>query len=240
MTNKSRIKEAYIGVFGVIILSIIFVLLDEDKAPLLKADFTRPLFVLVLLFIITLTILGMVVSKDKKINVTTRHAIIAFLAAYFAHINMVFVPYFMVGILVYFTYDPDDHKINSEITDELYNSKNRGDEEREQFRGWSGERTQEEKERDMERKRDDERKKRNADAERNAELERQKILQREREERNADAKRNAELERQEILKRQQEAERDKILQIEWKKRNAEQEKQEKQGKRIPTYPIIFA
>lgn len=102
MTTKD-LTDAYVGIFAVVLLAVVYILFDEKKAPQLRKDFSDVKFVIFALIILAISIWGIFISKNKRIQTATRHAFIAFLIAYFAHLDMVFAAFFIVGILVYFT-----------------------------------------------------------------------------------------------------------------------------------------
>lgn len=88
----------------IVIIAVIFVILatnEQSRFDLLKKDFSNRLFVtsFILIFIVTISCLR---YGNKKLKYACRSALISFIIAYLAHLNMAFAVYFIVGILVYY------------------------------------------------------------------------------------------------------------------------------------------
>lgn len=84
-------------------IAVIYALRNEEKFNLLKKDFEHPVFLFFIVAIIIISIWGL--SNDNPhIKDATIKAIIAFITAYLAHLNMVFLVFFIVMIFGYFTF----------------------------------------------------------------------------------------------------------------------------------------
>jgi len=90
-----------IALLGVI-LTLIFK--DKEKLEKIEGDLKNPQFLFFLILIILLIIFGYF-NKSARIRKATFHATIAFLVAYLAHLDMVFVAFFLVGFVTYFIGD---------------------------------------------------------------------------------------------------------------------------------------
>jgi hypothetical protein len=94
----------YLGVWVsvVALISVIYVMRNEERFSILKKDFSSPLFVGIFTLIVILSIIGLSLKEGKAKN-STRHAVIAFITAYLAHLNMGFAVFFIVWIFVFYT-----------------------------------------------------------------------------------------------------------------------------------------
>lgn len=90
-----------IGVAIVALIAIIYVFKDEERFAVLKKDFTTPVFVGIFVLIVILSAIGLSLKEGRGKN-ATRHAVIAFITAYLAHLNMAFAVFFIVGLFVYY------------------------------------------------------------------------------------------------------------------------------------------
>ena len=84
---------------GVIIYNIII----DNKINIIKRDLTNPKFILMLL----LVLLFLFFVKDKNEERSQKandHAIIAGIGAYFGHLDMPLVAFFLTGTYTYYTY----------------------------------------------------------------------------------------------------------------------------------------
>ncbi len=104
MAKKINNTDLYLSLGATLAIIMLMVLRDEDKWKIVKKDFSSISFIGFFLIILALTIIGLN-SNNKKIKTSTRHALVAFLIAYLAHLDMVFGAFFLVGIFVYFTDD---------------------------------------------------------------------------------------------------------------------------------------
>lgn len=100
--NKVNNKELIIAVLLILSIVSLVVIRDRSRLDKVKGDFTNLTFLSFLFIIIGISVWGFT-TGSKKIQNATRHAIVGFLIAYFAHIDMVFVAFFLVGTFVYFT-----------------------------------------------------------------------------------------------------------------------------------------
>jgi uncharacterized membrane protein len=91
-----------IGISIVALVAVVYALRDEERLSVLKKDFTTPVFVGVFVLIIILATIGLSLKEGRAKN-ATRHAVIAFITAYLAHLNMAFAVFFIVGLFVYYT-----------------------------------------------------------------------------------------------------------------------------------------
>lgn len=91
-----------IGIAIVALVAIIYALRDEEKFSVLKKDFTTPVFVGIFIIIVALSAIGLSLREGRTKN-ATRHAVIAFITAYLAHLNMAFAVFFIVGLFVYYS-----------------------------------------------------------------------------------------------------------------------------------------
>lgn len=102
MVEKIKSKEFLISLMLIFIIIGIIVLKDENKLVIIKKDFQSPLFIGFFMVIVGVSIIGLL-SSNNRLKTSVRHAIIAFLIAYFAHLDAVFGSFFIVGAFVYFT-----------------------------------------------------------------------------------------------------------------------------------------
>lgn len=100
-SGKNMTKLA-IGISIVALIAIIYATRDDEKFAVLKKDFSTPIFVGVFTLIVILSIIGLNLHEGRFKN-ATRHAVIAFITAYLAHLNMAFAVFFIVGLFVYYT-----------------------------------------------------------------------------------------------------------------------------------------
>jgi predicted permease len=99
--SKKNQTHLAIGVTIVALIAIIYAMKDEEKFAILKKDFTNPIFTGIFVAIIILSVIGLNV-KEGRLKNATRHATIAFVTAYLAHLNMSFAVFFIVGLFVYY------------------------------------------------------------------------------------------------------------------------------------------
>lgn len=83
-------------------IAMLYALKDEEKFNILKKDFTNLMFLLFAIMICVISIWGLSNSNEKVKDATVK-AIIAFITAYLAHVNMVFLVFFIVIIFGYYT-----------------------------------------------------------------------------------------------------------------------------------------
>lgn len=83
-------------------IAVLYALKDIEKFNILKKDFTNPTFLLFVFVIFIISVWGLT-NENDKINDATIKAIIAFITAYLAHVNMVFLVFFIVMIFGYYT-----------------------------------------------------------------------------------------------------------------------------------------
>jgi hypothetical protein len=90
-----------IGIAIVALIAIIYATRDDERFAVLKKDFTNPVFIGIFVLIVILSIIGLSLQEGRTKN-ATRHAVIAFITAYLAHLNMAFAVFFIVGLFVYY------------------------------------------------------------------------------------------------------------------------------------------
>ena len=90
-----------IGITIVSLVAIIYAMKDQERFAVLKKDFSNPIFITIFSVIIILSIIGLS-TKNERLKNSTRHATIAFITAYLAHLNMAFAVFFIVGLFVYY------------------------------------------------------------------------------------------------------------------------------------------
>jgi len=91
-----------IGITIIALLAILYATRDEERFAVLKKDFSTPVFVGVFVLIVILSTIGLNL-KEGRLKNSTRHAVIAFITAYLAHLNMAFGVFFIVGLFVYYS-----------------------------------------------------------------------------------------------------------------------------------------
>lgn len=82
-------------------IAVLYALRDEEKFNILKKDAQHPVFLSFVIIIIIISVWGLN-NKNPRINDATIKAIIAFITAYFAHLNMAFLVFFIVIIFAYY------------------------------------------------------------------------------------------------------------------------------------------
>lgn len=101
-SSGKNMTKLGIGIAIVALIAIVYAMKDEERFAVLKKDFTTPVFVGIFSTIIILSAIGLSFDEGRLKN-STRHAIIAFITAYLAHLNMAFAVFFIVGLFVYYT-----------------------------------------------------------------------------------------------------------------------------------------
>uniref|UniRef100_A0A6C0EKR4 Uncharacterized protein n=1 Tax=viral metagenome TaxID=1070528 RepID=A0A6C0EKR4_9ZZZZ len=99
-------KDLYLGILTLVFVVAVIAIRDEEKLKIIKNDFSNWGFSALFILITILTVTGLIYG-NKRVKNTVRHAMVAFMIAYFAHIDMDFAAFFLVGIFVYFTDDTD-------------------------------------------------------------------------------------------------------------------------------------
>lgn len=102
MTKRTDWKDLYINILIILVIVTVIIILDQNKLKTVKKDFTSFTFIGFFLVIVGISIWGLT-NKNNRIKTSTRHAVVAFLIAYFAHVDMMFAAFFLVGIFVYYT-----------------------------------------------------------------------------------------------------------------------------------------
>jgi uncharacterized membrane protein len=100
-TRMSSTTKVYIVVFCFTAIGIILALRDREKFATLRKDFSDPIFLTALAFIIAFVIYG-VNSSQKRVRNATQHSLIAFVIAYLACLNMPFLAFFLTGGYFYY------------------------------------------------------------------------------------------------------------------------------------------
>lgn len=95
-------KKVYLFTFVVVLLGSIIILRNEEKFSVIKKDFSDPLFLTFFAVISIMIILGLT-NKNEKVKRTTVHAMVAFITAYFSHVNMSFAVFFLAAIIYYYS-----------------------------------------------------------------------------------------------------------------------------------------
>lgn len=101
-SSSKNMTKLGIGISIISLAAIIYTMRDEERFSVLKKDFTTPVFVGIFTMIVIFSVIGLTVSKGRLKN-ATRHAVIAFVTAYLAHLNMSFAVFFIVGLFVYYS-----------------------------------------------------------------------------------------------------------------------------------------
>lgn len=74
----------------------------SDKHTIIWKDFTRPRFLFMFLLILLATFFSFMYG-DKRSRIASRHALMAFFIAYFAHLDMIFATFLLVFVFVYYS-----------------------------------------------------------------------------------------------------------------------------------------
>lgn len=82
-------------------IAMVYAMKDEERFSILKKDFTNPIFLVSFFVICVFTVWGLS-TNDSKTNKAIEKAIIAFITAYLAHLNMSFVVFFIIAIFAYY------------------------------------------------------------------------------------------------------------------------------------------
>jgi hypothetical protein len=85
----------------VTLLAILFALKDQERFAVLNKDFRNRLFVSCFVTVVFFATSGLLFGDDR-LKSATKSAIIGFMIAYLAHLNMSFAVFFLVGIFVYY------------------------------------------------------------------------------------------------------------------------------------------
>jgi len=97
-------KHLFAFIFIILGVATIFVLRDEEKFNKFKKDFHKPEFIFFSLLILVLSVIG-INSDHERIRESTRAALISFIIAYCAYVDLFFACFFITGVVVYITSD---------------------------------------------------------------------------------------------------------------------------------------
>lgn len=100
----SSFKDQFIGVSGVVSVFVLILYLSkrDDVFLQIRQDFTSiPLWII--LFITLAIIYVGLKDKDEDMRTSIHHAIIALVASYFSHLNLIFPAFYIVLVVEYFS-----------------------------------------------------------------------------------------------------------------------------------------
>lgn len=86
-------------------LLVIFMIIIRKSYKIIFKDFTDSLFIIFFIFIVLLSYWGLYIRKgdNDRTKQATQRAIMAFIIAYMAHVDLIFVAFIFVWIYVYHT-----------------------------------------------------------------------------------------------------------------------------------------
>ena len=97
---EDKKKEMIVSIFAWVLV-VIIILVRHKKASIIFNDLTRPIFSLSLISIIIFSVYCWH-SNNEKLKLSSQKAIVAFIIAYLARLDLVFAAYFIIFIITYY------------------------------------------------------------------------------------------------------------------------------------------
>lgn len=102
MVKKIDPRDLYTAILLFVVIIGLVVIRDKNKLQTVLDDFKEPIFIGFFIVIVIITFWGLT-RDSKRIVDSTRNAMVGFLIAYLAHLDMVFAAFFLVGIFSYYS-----------------------------------------------------------------------------------------------------------------------------------------